>query len=130
MGTIMDETGTALGPLIGWGLTVLAIVGGVILRDRQVMQTIKDGDDRLRDALGDGEEKLHDRVSKIKDEYVRRDDLASLVQRIEKTVDEMRGEMREQRRVNERLDTTLTTHTAMLQTMMAMLKVGGQQPGQ
>lgn len=106
----MDETGIGLGPLIGWGLTVLAIVGGVILRDRQVMGTIKDGDD-----------KLHDRLSKVKDEYVRRDDLASHIQRIEKTVDEMRIEMREQRRTNERLDTTLTGHTTMLQAMINIL---------
>lgn len=99
-----------IGPLIGWGLTVLAIVGGIILRDRQVMSTIQDGDD-----------KLHHRVNETRDQYVRRDDLASHIQRIEKTVDEMRVEMREQRHANERLDTTLTGHTTMLQEMIRTL---------
>lgn len=104
------EDGIGIGGLIGWGLTVLAIVGGIILRDRQVMATIQDGDD-----------KLHHRVNETRDQYVRRDDLAVHLQRIEKTVDEMRIEMREQRRTNERLDTTLTGHTAMLQAMVQTL---------
>jgi uncharacterized membrane protein YhiD involved in acid resistance len=113
------EGGIGIGALIGWGLTVLAIVGGIILRDRQVMSTIQDGDD-----------KLHHRINDTRDQYVRRDDLAQHIQRIEKTVDEMRIEMREQRRTNERLDSTLTGHTAMLQAMIQTLTklVEQQQP--
>lgn len=117
----MDDSGIGLGPLVGWGLTVLSIVGGVILRDRQVMQSISDGDD-----------KLHSRVDKVKDEYVRRDDLASHIARIEKSVDEVKDGMREQRseqqHTNERLDATLTSHTSMLQTMVALLRDQNRTP--
>lgn len=99
-----------IGSIIGWGLTVVALVGGIVLRDRQVLTMIKDGDD-----------KLHERVGRVKDEYVRRDDLDQHIRRIEKSVEEMRNEMREQRRTNERLDTTLTGLSGMMQTMMTTL---------
>jgi len=111
----MDDSGIGLEPLVGWGLTVLAIVGGVILRDRQVMQSINEGDN-----------KIHDRLSKVKDEYVRRDDLHSQINRIEKSMDEMKDEMREQRRVNEMTATTLMGHTSTLQAMLAILTEQGK----
>ena len=89
---------------------VITLIGGIMVRDRQVMSTIKAGDDTL-----------HERVNRTRDEYVRRDDLDNHIRRIEKSVEEMRVEMREQRRTNERLDATLTSHTGMMQSMMSAL---------
>jgi len=128
----MDDSGIGLGPLILLGVGLLGAIGGVILRDRQVMQSIKDGDEAIGQRLKESDDKLHSRVDRVKDEYVRRDDLHAHIARIEKSVDEVKDGMREQRseqqRTNERLDTTLTSHTSMLQTMVALLRDQNRTP--
>lgn len=80
-----------IGTLIGLG----ALIGGIIVRDRQVMKAINDGD-----------EKLHDRITKVQSEYVRRDDLNGHIQSIENSVNQMREEQRE---TNRRIDMLLTS---------------------
>jgi hypothetical protein len=70
-----------------------ATIGGFIVRDRQVAKTIADGD-----------AELHQRVNKVRDEYVRRDDLTGHITRIETMLIAMRDE---QRRTNERIDSLL-----------------------
>ena len=79
---------------------IFAMVGGFIVRDRMVARSISDGDS-----------KLHARIDKVKDEYVRRDDLSDHIIRIEKSVDAMKEEQRrandEQRRTNDRIDKIL-----------------------
>ncbi len=77
-----------------------AMIGGFIVRDRMVARAITDGDGNL-----------HARIDKVKDEYVRRDDLSDHIVRIEKSVDAMKEEQRrtndEQRRTNDRIDKIL-----------------------
>ncbi len=80
--------------LIGIGLTVVAIIGGIIVRDRQVMKAIADGDNVL-----------HARVTRVQEEYVRRDDLNGHISSIENSVNQMREEQRE---TNRRIDALLT----------------------
>jgi len=83
--------------LIGIGLTVVAIIGGIIVRDRQVMKAIQDGDNVL-----------HARVTRVQEEYVRRDDLNGHISSIENSVNQMREEQRE---TNRRIDALLTAMT-------------------
>jgi hypothetical protein len=83
--------------LIGTLIALGALIGGIIVRDRQVMNDIQTGD-----------EKLHDRITKVQAEYVRRDDLNGHIQIIENSVNQMREEQRE---TNRRIDALLTTLT-------------------
>ena len=91
---------TILGEIISVGGIIVAMVGGFIVRDRMVVRAISEGDS-----------KLHARIDKVKDEYVRRDDLSDHIVRIEKSVAAMKEEQRrtndEQRRTNERIDKIL-----------------------
>ncbi len=91
---------TTLVEIIGVGGIIVAMVGGFIVRDRMVARVISEGDG-----------KLHARIDRVKDEYVRRDDLSDHIVRIEKSVDAMKEEQRrtndEQRRTNERIDKIL-----------------------
>ena len=84
--------------LIGAIVAAVSMIGGIIVRDRQIMNKISEGD-----------EKLHDRITKVQSEYVRRDDLNGHVQSIENSVNQMREEQRE---TNRRIDALLTTLTA------------------
>jgi peptidoglycan hydrolase CwlO-like protein len=83
--------------LIGEAIALIGLIGGIIARDRQLMNTINSGD-----------EKLHDRITKVQSEYVRRDDLNGHIQSIENSVNQMREEQRE---TNRRIDALLTTLT-------------------
>ena len=83
--------------LFGTLIALIGVIGGIIVRDRQVMKAINDGD-----------EKLHDRITKVQSEYVRRDDLNGHIQSIENSVNQMREEQRE---TNRRIDALLTTLT-------------------
>nr|WP_321482346.1 hypothetical protein [uncultured Cohaesibacter sp.] len=80
--------------LVGVVLAIVAMVGGFIVRDRQTAKQIKDGDDRL-----------HDRINRVRDDYVRRDDLQSHMTRLDDNIKEMRQEMKEETsKTNDRLD--------------------------
>ena len=75
--------------------SVAALLGGVIVRDRQVHRTIAAGD-----------EKLHLRVNRIQDVYVRREEFNQRMHSLENTLNQMR---QEQMAFNTRLDTLLST---------------------
>jgi hypothetical protein len=64
--------------LIGIVAAGVAIIGGIIVRDRYVAKSIRDGD-----------AELHSRINKVKDDYVRRDDLDKHLERIEHKLDEL-----------------------------------------
>lgn len=83
--------------IIGIAIAVVSLVGGIIVRDRQVMRNIVEGD-----------EKLHQRINRVQDTYVRRDDLNGHIQSIENTVNSMREEQRE---TNRRIDALLAAMT-------------------
>lgn len=84
-----EEIKWFIGALIG----LFTAVGGLIVRDRQVMKSINEGD-----------EKLHERINNVQANYVRRDDLNGHIQSIENNVRSMREEQRE---TNRRIDAVL-----------------------
>ncbi|MCZ8545087.1 hypothetical protein OOJ09_12910 [Mesorhizobium qingshengii] len=85
--------------LLGAAGTIVAIVSAIVASHRTTSDKIQKGDDAL-----------HDRINRVRDEYVRRIDLDSHMSRIETNVKELREEGREgNREINRRLDQVLTT---------------------
>lgn len=92
-------TASELYALAGFIGVIAAIVGTIVTLNRSTHKAISDGDNQL-----------HERVNRVRDEYVRRVDLDSHMTRIETNVKELRDENREgTREINRRLDTVLTT---------------------
>ena len=81
--------------LIGVSVTVLLAFGGISATMFWNLGTrIKDGDD-----------KLHERVNEVRKEYVRRDDLTRDFAQIEKSIDELKDNIRSNSvELNNRLD--------------------------
>lgn len=69
--------------LIGFFVGLVGLIGSFITRDRQMAKQIREGDERL-----------HGRINRVKDEYVRKDDLDQTVRRLETGMKEMRDEIR------------------------------------
>jgi len=85
--------------LIGLAGTIVGIIVAIIASHRTTSDKIQKGD-----------EALHDRINRVRDEYVKRADLDSHMARIEANVKELREENREgTREINRRLDQVLTT---------------------
>lgn len=91
--------------LIGWGLTTLMIVGGVIARDRALQNQITAGDKSALDESKREIATLHERINKTRDDFVRRDDLDQHMKRIEGNLEKMYTEQRE---TNQRIDGFMT----------------------
>jgi len=92
--------------IIGWGLSIVAIVGGLIARDRALMRQISDGDAAVQ-KLSDGHvANLHERINKTRDEFVRRDALDGHLARIDKNI---AGMYAEQNETNRRIDEFMAT---------------------
>ncbi|MBO6507415.1 MAG: hypothetical protein JJ979_02830 [Roseibium sp.] len=84
--------------IVGIILGVVTLIGGYITRDRQIQKQMRDGDD-----------KLHERVNKVREDFVRREDLDGHIHRLDSNVQTMRDEMREHRReTTQRLDTLIS----------------------
>ena len=111
----MEDSMATVTWLIGAILTAVTVVGGFIVRDRQVAKLIADGDERIRGELEASKastkedfDNLHERVNKVREGYVRRDDLDTHLQRMGDDIKDMRGENREATKaMNERLDAVL-----------------------
>lgn len=95
----MEDVGTWVA-VAGGVISLLAVVGGVIARDRVVFREIS----AVRDHADDGDKTLHERVNKTREDFVRRDDLAEHMGRLERGQAEMAAE---QRRTNKRIDEVL-----------------------
>ena len=83
--------------MIGFIIAAMAAMGGIIMRDRYVLKSIADGD-----------EKLYTRISHFETGYVRRVDLDGHIQSLENMVNQMREEQRE---TNRRIDSLLQLMT-------------------
>lgn len=86
--------------LIGIGLTfVLAVLGIAIGAFRAMSNRLDKAVSEVRDAVKDGDEKLHERVNRLRqdvsDNYVRRADLESHMSRSDVTQKEMRDDLKE-----------------------------------
>ena len=79
--------------LIGAVMTLITVIGGIVVRDREVMRKIDDGDARLAE-----------RITKVQTEYARKEDLTDHVLRVEQSVESMRNELRE---TNRRIDSLI-----------------------
>lgn len=85
--------------LIGAFGALAGIVGAFIVSHRYTSDKITTGDNAL-----------HERINRVRDEYVRRDDLDGHLARVEGSVKDLREENREgTREINRRLDQVLTT---------------------
>lgn len=92
------DGGLILG-LLGAAGTIVAIVSAIVALHRSTSDKIQKGDDAL-----------HERINRVRDEYVRRVDLDGHMARIETNVKELREENREGTRdINRRLDQILTS---------------------
>lgn len=90
--------------LVGILVGFAAMIGGFITRDRQMARQIREGDDSL-----------HDRINRVKDEYVRKDDLDQTVRRLETGMKEMRDEIRHNNtETTKRLDQLLAAQSNRL----------------
>ncbi|TPN57178.1 hypothetical protein [Mesorhizobium sp. B1-1-7] len=92
-------TGSDIAALIGIAGTIVAIIGAIVASHRSTGDKIQKGDDAL-----------HERINRVRDEYVRRVDLDGHMARMETSVKDLRDENREgTREINRRLDQVLTT---------------------
>ena len=58
--------------------------------------------------IKDGDDRLHDRINRVRDDDVRRDDLPNHITRLDDNIKEMRKEMKEETsKSNDRLDRLL-----------------------
>jgi hypothetical protein len=87
--------------IIGWIISMVTLVGGIIARDRYISASISTGDKAVRDEMDKKVGVLHERVNNTRDEFVRRDDLDGHLGRIEKTINSMHEEQKE---TNKRID--------------------------
>lgn len=87
--------------LVGFLVGIVGLIGGFITRDRQMAKQIREGDERL-----------HARINRVKDEYVRKDDLDQTVKRLETGMKEMRDEIRHNNsETTKRLDSLIELQT-------------------
>jgi len=86
-----------LATIIGLGGTLIGIIVAIVAQYRATADKIQKGDDAL-----------HDRINRVRDEYVRRIDLDGHLARLDTSVKELREETREgTRETNRRLDQVL-----------------------
>ena len=78
--------------LVGLSLTV---VGMFVTALWHIGNRIKDVENRTTTAIKDGDDVLHGRINRVREEYVRRIDLDGHIQRLDKNVEDLRREMRE-----------------------------------
>jgi len=81
------ENSWLLNTLIGMAGFLAAVLGGSIVRDRQIFRQIREGEDRL-----------HERINRVREDYVRREDLDNHIQRLETNVKDLRDEVRDMRK--------------------------------
>ena len=87
--------------LVGWVFSVIAMIGGIIARDRYMTASVATGDKAVRDEMDKKINILHQRVNNTRDEFVRRDDLENHLSHIERVVESMHEE---QKATNARID--------------------------
>jgi len=94
--------------LIGAAFAFVGLIGGVVARDRYVMRLVNGEDETTRKMVREEADKLHERLNRTRDEYVRRVDLDGHIIRLEGSVRELANEMRSNTQsTNHRLDAVL-----------------------
>lgn len=80
--------------LIGTLVAVVGLVGGLIARDRSLLATITKGDADAMAAVKAGDDQLHERLNRTRDDYVRRVDLDGHLSRLDETMKDVRADMK------------------------------------
>ena len=82
--------------LIGTAVVLILSFSGTIITAFSNLSTrIKKGDDALAALQKQEDDRLHERINRVRDEYVRRDDLDKDITMLERGLDQLRNEMRE-----------------------------------
>jgi len=99
--------------LIGTAITLATFFGGALIASfRSLSHAQKTAEDRLGAAIKDGDDQLHERINRVRDEYVRRVDLDGHVSQLREGMKELKDENREStREMNKRLDQVLAVLT-------------------
>lgn len=93
--------------IVGISITVAIFATGTLIA---AFRALASRIDTAKDDAKKGDDTLHDRVNRVRDEYVKRVDLDGHMARMETNVKELRDETREgTREINRRLDQVLTT---------------------
>lgn len=92
-------------------IAAVGLIGGIIARDRALVRLISDGD-----------EKLHERINRVRDEYVKQSTHDGHMERIDAQVRELRNDIREQSKelkvdIREQAKATNDRLDAMLQQL-------------
>ncbi|MCA1241880.1 hypothetical protein LC092_05485 [Stappia stellulata] len=98
--------------IVGSAMALVVMIGGIIARDRQLTRMVQDGDEKSTRMIQDGDEKLHDRINRVREDMVRRTDLDDHLQRVDKTLESLRHDIREQgKETTRRFDALLAAIT-------------------
>jgi hypothetical protein len=93
-------------------VALLALVGGVIARDRYILNVISKSHEDALKAIQQATQNNNDRIDRVKDEYVRRVDLDGRISHLDSTLKGLTSEMRSSATAtNQRLDVLLTHFT-------------------
>lgn len=85
--------------LVGISVTVVLAIGGIAIGAFRAMSNRLDRVAKdMQASIRDGDDKLHERVNRVRDEYVRRVDLDGHLARIDKKLDEMQKKQDDQAR--------------------------------
>lgn len=85
-------------------VALVGAVGGIIARDRYIGKAISTGDRDLSNAMNTKFDTTHERINKIRDEFVRREDLEQHMARVDRGLREIHDG---QEKTNQRIDTVL-----------------------
>lgn len=101
---------------ITWAISTLvalvALIGGIIARDRYILNVISESHDNSIKAIQQATQNNNDRVDRVKDEYVRRVDLDDRISHLDSSLKDLTSEMRSSAvATNQRLDVLLTHFT-------------------
>ena len=84
---------------------IATVIGGLLMRDRHMLATIRKGDEDALRHSREGDDRLHERINRVRDEYVRRDDH----DRSQDALRELLMDIRQgQAELNRRIDQVLT----------------------
>ena len=90
------------------GFALVALIGGIIARDRYILNMIAKNHEGSIKAIQESNSEVHERINRVKDEYVRRVDLDGHIVRLDSSVKGLATEMRASTQAtNQRLDALL-----------------------
>ena len=87
---------------LGIGGIMTPVVLAAMARDRSLISMFTTMETGLEQRIKAETAPLHERVNRVRDEYVRRDDLEAHLSRMEKQFDEVRAELRRTSETNEK----------------------------